>query len=149
MQPDIKMCYDVISNRPKFTSDMHGNAVFYLWDFSVIYSVQQSLHYTEQGCHWQQFQLVVRWRTAAENLEHLQTVHRTFTPRDIIYPTNSVKVTLLQYLDTCRLLFCDSQSSVGNVRRILVSGVSAPLPPEAKKILKIWLRNGAFWGISE
>jgi len=30
MQPDIKMYYDVISNRPKFTSDMHGNAVFYL-----------------------------------------------------------------------------------------------------------------------
>ena len=32
-----------------------------------------------------------------------------------------------------------------NVRRILVRGVNAPLPPEAKKILKIWLRNGAFW----
>jgi len=26
-----------------------------------------------------------------------------------------------------------------NVRRILVRGVNAPLPPEAKKILKIWL----------
>jgi len=24
-------------------------------------------------------------------------------------------------------------------------GVNAPMPPEAKKILKIWLRNGAFW----
>ena len=32
-----------------------------------------------------------------------------------------------------------------NVRRILIRGVNAPLPPEAKKILKIWLRNGAFW----
>ena len=29
------------------------------------------------------------------------------------------------------------------VRRILVRGANAPLPPEAKKILKIWLRNGA------
>ena len=29
-----------------------------------------------------------------------------------------------------------------NVRRILLGGVNAPLPPEAKKI---WLRNGAFW----
>ena len=36
-----------------------------------------------------------------------------------------------------------------NVRRILVRGVNAPLPPEAKKFLKIWLRNGAFWSISE
>ena len=35
-----------------------------------------------------------------------------------------------------------------NVRRILVGG-QCPLPPEAKKILKIWLRNGAFWSISE
>jgi len=34
-----------------------------------------------------------------------------------------------------------------NVRRILVRGVNAPLPPEAKKILKTWLRNGAFWSI--
>jgi len=34
-----------------------------------------------------------------------------------------------------------------NVRRILVRGVNASLPPEAKKILKIWLRNGAFWSI--
>ena len=34
---------------------------------------------------------------------------------------------------------------VKNVSRILVRGVNAPLPPEAKKILKIWLRNGAFW----
>jgi len=33
--------------------------------------------------------------------------------------------------------------------RILVTGVNAPLPPEAKKILKIWLRNGAFCSISE
>jgi len=31
-----------------------------------------------------------------------------------------------------------------NVRRILVRGVNAPLPPEEKKILKILLRNGAF-----
>ena len=30
------------------------------------------------------------------------------------------------------------------VRRILVRGVNAPLPPEAKKIMKILLRNGAF-----
>ena len=30
------------------------------------------------------------------------------------------------------------------VCRILVRGVNAPLPLEAKKILKIWLRNGAF-----
>ena len=36
-----------------------------------------------------------------------------------------------------------------NVRRILVRGVNAPLPPEANKILKVWLRNGAFWSISE
>jgi len=36
-----------------------------------------------------------------------------------------------------------------NFRRILVRGVSAPLPPEAKKILKIWLRSGAFWSIFE
>ena len=36
-----------------------------------------------------------------------------------------------------------------SVRRILVRGVSAPLPFEAKKILKTWLRNGAFWSISE
>ena len=28
-------------------------------------------------------------------------------------------------------------------------GVNAPLPPEAKIILKCWLRNGAFWSISE
>ena len=35
-----------------------------------------------------------------------------------------------------------------NVRRIFVRGVSAPLLREAKKILKIWLRNGAFWSIS-
>ena len=34
-----------------------------------------------------------------------------------------------------------------NVRRILVRGINASLPPEAKKILKIWLRNGAFWSI--
>jgi len=26
---------------------------------------------------------------------------------------------------------------------------NAPLPPEANKFLKIWLRNGAFWSISE
>ena len=30
------------------------------------------------------------------------------------------------------------------VRRILLRGVNAPLTPEAKKIRKIWLRNGAF-----
>ena len=36
-----------------------------------------------------------------------------------------------------------------NVRRILVREVNAPLLTEAKKILKIWLRNGAFWSISE
>ena len=36
-----------------------------------------------------------------------------------------------------------------NVRRILVRGINAPLPPEAKKISKIWLRNSAFWCISE
>jgi len=35
------------------------------------------------------------------------------------------------------------------VRGILVRGVNAPLPLEAKKIRKIWLRNGAFWSISE
>jgi len=35
------------------------------------------------------------------------------------------------------------------VRRILVRGVNAPLPHEAKKILKIWLRSGACWSISE
>jgi len=36
--------------------------------------------------------------------------------------------------------------ATNGVRRILVTGVNvnAPLPPEAKKILKIWLRNGAF-----
>ena len=34
------------------------------------------------------------------------------------------------------------------VRRIW-SGGQCPLPPEAKKIVKIWLRNGAFWSISE
>ena len=27
--------------------------------------------------------------------------------------------------------------------------VNAPLPPESKKIMKIWLRNDAFWSISE
>jgi len=31
-----------------------------------------------------------------------------------------------------------------NVRRILVRGINAPLPPTAKKILKISSRNGAF-----
>jgi len=36
----------------------------------------------------------------------------------------------------------DAQSR--NVRRILVRGVNAPLPPEAKKIWKTGLRNGAF-----
>ena len=42
-----------------------------------------------------------------------------------------------------------NESVPRNVRRILVRGVNPPLPPEAKKILKIWLRNGAFWSISE
>jgi len=31
-----------------------------------------------------------------------------------------------------------------NVHKILVRGVNVPLPPEAKKILKISLQNGAF-----
>ena len=35
-----------------------------------------------------------------------------------------------------------------NVRRILVRG-QCPMPPETKKILKIWPRNGAVWSISE
>ena len=35
------------------------------------------------------------------------------------------------------------------VRRILVRGVNAPLSPEANFFLKIWLRNGAFWSISQ
>jgi len=30
------------------------------------------------------------------------------------------------------------------VRRIFIRGVNTSLPPEAKKIRKIWLRNGAF-----
>ena len=37
----------------------------------------------------------------------------------------------------------DGQSRNQGVRRILVRAVNAPLPPEAKKILKVRLRNGA------
>ena len=45
--------------------------------------------------------------------------------------------------------FMFKYSMTRNVRRILVRGVNAPLPPEAKKIWKIRLQNGAFWSISE
>jgi len=44
---------------------------------------------------------------------------------------------LLTYLCDC------SRASAG-----FWLGVNAPLPPEAKKILKIWQRNGAYWSIS-
>ena len=52
--------------------------------------------------------------------------------------TNTYSVTTPQYFLMAR-----------NIRRILVrpKGVNTPLPPEAKKILKIWLRSGSFWSI--
>ena len=46
---------------------------------------------------------------------------------------------------TTRTEYIQNVFASKNVRRILVRGVNAPLPPEAKNFLKIWLRNGAFW----
>ena len=55
---------------------------------------------------------------------------------------------LLQLMHACPAYhFCFFTAK--GVGRILVRGFNAPLPPETKKLLKIWLRNGAFWSISE
>ena len=41
-----------------------------------------------------------------------------------------------------------AHSLAGTSAGFLLGAVNAPLLPEAKKIVKIWVRNGAFWSIN-
>ena len=72
-----------------------------------------------------------------------------YLPQTPVLSSKPARPPLLQYIDRT-----DGRTDTGRlhtpccvykgVRRILVRGVNVPLPPEAKTILKMWLRNCAF-----
>ena len=93
--------------------------------------------------HHSNYYRVERW--------NFKRVNSTFCPQNSFLAGSQRSLVIPSFLfpRPRRLCFLSFRVFVQERPQDFGNGVNAPfpLPPESKKIMKIWLRNGAFWSI--